>query len=120
MQYLFYSNANANTNFVGRQHSNFKITKQRLVTHREYMLKEMEPKDIADSLFEAEVFTTDDHDEVTKKQGRKKRGERVLKLLCEKNEDCMDTFLHSLEAKGNREILKRLQSDNPGPHLNGL
>ena len=95
------------------------MTKQRLVTHREYMLKEIEPKDIADLLFEAEVFTVDDHDEFTKKQGRKRRAQKVLDILSEKDESCLDTFLHSLEANGNREILRRLQSEHLGPHLTG-
>lgn len=77
-----------------------------------YLYMEIEPRDIADELFQKQFLSIDDHDDVTYSHKKRKRLKRLLDILNEKQ--LYTTLWYTLKAKYSL-VWNTLKSDNHQP-----
>lgn len=101
-QYLFYS-ADA------ERKTKFNVTNKLLQDHFEYLFTELEPREIADGMFQAGYFSPSDHDNVTDLPNRHKRLKSALAILDRKHLHA--PFLDLLESLKYISVLKTLLTE---------
>lgn len=74
-----------------------------------FLFTELEPREIADEMFQAGHFSTSDHDNVTDLPTRHKRLKSVLKILERKHLHA--AFLELLESLQHTLVIETLQNE---------
>lgn len=59
----------------------FSVDDTMLQNHFEFLYTELEPREIADEMLQASLFTPDDHDYITDNPQRRKRLRNLLEIL---------------------------------------
>lgn len=89
----------------------FTVTDKLLQKHFGYLYTELEPREIADEMFQAGHFTVFDHDNVTDLPNRYKRLKFFLKIL--KTKHLYADFLEILESMNHTSVLETLRTEQP-------
>lgn len=66
----------------------FSVDDTMLQNHFEFLYTELEPREIADEMLQASLFTPDDHDYITDNPQRRKRLRNLLEILKIKKDAC--------------------------------
>lgn len=87
----------------------FTVTDTLLKNHFGYLFIELEPRRIADEMFQAGLFSISDHDDVTYLPNKHKRLKRVLEILEKKHSHA--PFTELLESLQHTPVLETLQRE---------
>lgn len=91
--------------------SKFTVTDKLLQKHFGFLYTVLEPREIADEMFQAGHFSTNDHDDVTDLPNRYKRLKRFLEILERKH--LYAAFLEILESSQHTLVLETLRTEQP-------
>lgn len=97
--------------------SNFRVTDELLKKHFDILYTDLEPREIADELFQAGLISVSDHDIVTDSPKKYNRLRSLLKILELKK--LHGQFLHTLESFHCDLVLKTLKTDTQFQIISG-
>lgn len=100
------------TDAVGKDRT-FAVTDELLQKHFEMLYTDLEPRVIADELFQADCISVSDHDSVTDSPKKYDRLRSLLEIL--KRKKLHGPFLCTLESLQCDLVLKTLQTDHEFP-----
>lgn len=92
----------------------FSVDDEMLQHHLDFLYTELEPRVIADQMFQASVFTVADHDYITDNPKRRKRLRNLLEIL--KKKRMHDSFLVVLKDMEHYVALKTLETNSQFRH----
>lgn len=87
----------------------FSVNDKMLQNHLDVLYTELEPREIADEMFQASLFTPDDHDYITDNPKRRKRLRNLLEILEMKGMHAQ--FLVLLNKMGHTLVLETLKTN---------
>lgn len=97
--------------FSGNEQPKRVINNELLQKRFVFLYMEVEPRDIADEMFQEEDISISDHDSVTDYDMKYKRLRNLLKILKEREKYA--SFTSILNSRKYMSILKTLQEDKP-------
>lgn len=92
----------------------FSVNDKMLEHHLDVLYTELEPREIADEMFQASFFTVADHDYITDNPTRRKRLRNLLKIL--KKNRMHDRFLVMLKEMKHDIVLETLRTNSQFRH----
>ena len=92
---------------------NFTLQRDDLDRHQAFLLEELEPTILSDILFELDVLTVTDHDNIEKNPQRTGRVEILLSCL-KRNPENLDYFVYALQQCKGEYVLKKLKKREVG------
>ena len=86
----------------------FTLQRDDLDRHQALFFEQLEPLELSDILFELDVLTVGDHDNIEENQSRKRRIEILLSCL-KRNSENLDYFLYALQQCNAELVLEKLE-----------
>lgn len=101
--------------FAGLENKpSFSIDDKMLQNHLDFLYTELEPREIADEMFQASLFTPADHDYITDNPKRRKRLRNLLEIL--KRKRMHARFLVLLKEMQHTIVLETLRTNRQFRH----
>ena len=92
---------------------NFTLQRDDLDRYQALFFKQLQPLELSDILFELDVLTVSDHDNIEENSNRKGRIEILLSCL-KRNSVNLDYFLYALQQCNEELVLEKLEKREVG------